>query len=224
MPDEEDSREPSDNPANHTLFQSELIDPISKQKKEMPEPSKGDSNQDQDAIKDLRRELHWVEKATFWTQAVLGIIGIVALVIYYRQLGEMKSATLAANGALETANESLWRDKRSWVGVSATPVPILTHFVVDGPSQGYSIAWYFLIQNFGPGVALNVVEDFETANKHALTKHLPKPVTMRRNTMESGEIPIFTEATFFSQVNRSAYRAPSWETWNNFILTGRSTS
>ncbi len=68
------------------------------------------------------------------------------------------------------ANDSLFRDKRSWMGISDQPVPILTHFLIDPKSQNYEAQWAFLIQNFGPGIALDVVEDFETANKHTLAK------------------------------------------------------
>jgi len=42
------------------------------------------------------KEAHWIPRATFWSQIGLAIIGIVALVIYNRQLQQMTKATVAS--------------------------------------------------------------------------------------------------------------------------------
>jgi hypothetical protein len=182
MPDEKSSYDPSGN----TDQQSSAFTPVPPPIEQSEVRKAGGENPDQcqQDTKELAREIHWVEKATMWSQIGLGIIGIFALVVYHgqltvmqRQLNEMAKATKAANAsanaakdALDLSSSSIRLDKRAWVGLAFDPVPMLTHFIIDPGSQNYEIQWYFLIHNFGPGVALNVVDDFEAANGYNIQK------------------------------------------------------
>ena len=173
MPDEKSSQ----NPAGDALHSPMSVSESPRQQGQVRESLHKDPADGQDDRKELAREIHWVEKATMISQFILAVIGGFALVVYHgqlsvmqRQLDEMRESTKAAKASIDLTNESLLRDKRSWVGLSLDPVPMLTHFLIDPKSQNYDVQWYFLIQNFGPGVALNVVENFEAANKHNLNK------------------------------------------------------
>jgi hypothetical protein len=119
---------------------------------------------------------------------ILGI-GIATLVIntaialiYWEQPRQMKEATRAAvasaeaskkalrttNDTLAIANQSLWLDKRAWVGIS--PPATLNFFLIDPISHGYSLQYFLVIKNFGPGVALHVTSSFEASNVHTVAK------------------------------------------------------
>src|ERR1700719_4636194 len=54
----------------------------------------------------LTNEIHWVHKATLISQVCLGLIGIGALVIYYGQLEQMRTATEASTNAVKLAQDS----------------------------------------------------------------------------------------------------------------------
>jgi hypothetical protein len=173
------NKDNSENPSGDTDHQSPTLGPPPRppQQGQVREPTYNDSADSQEDSKELAREIHWVEKATMLSQFILAVIGVFALVVYHgqlsvmqRQLDEMKESTKAAKASIDLTNESLLRDKRSWVGISTDPVPMLLRFVIDPKSRNYEIQWYFLIHNFGPGVAINVVENFEVANKHTLNK------------------------------------------------------
>ena len=79
-----------------------------------------------DSTKELADEIHWVHRATFWLQLGLGVIGIVALCIYYgqlrtmnltygemvRQYPELQKSADAAKKSAETAENSFQVERR----------------------------------------------------------------------------------------------------------------
>ncbi len=54
------------------------------------------------------KELHWVHHATFWTQVGVSIIGIIALIIYGRQLGVMHGTLAEMKRSGEQSTEQVW--------------------------------------------------------------------------------------------------------------------
>jgi hypothetical protein len=69
--------------------------------------SKTDTSQESTSTSNLAKDVHWVTHAGFWSQVGLGIIGIVALWIYYGQLKEMRKATQATQDAVGVASRTL---------------------------------------------------------------------------------------------------------------------
>jgi hypothetical protein len=63
-------------------------------------------------------EVHWIHKATFFSQIGLGIIGVIALIIYYSQLTEMKKATDAATKSNDLSRQALTSVQRAFVFVT----------------------------------------------------------------------------------------------------------
>lgn len=74
----------------------------------MSEDRQDDSTRNGDNSGELAKEVHWIQHATFWSQIVLGLIGIAALCIYYGQLKEMQKSTdaavIAANASKKSAD------------------------------------------------------------------------------------------------------------------------
>lgn len=73
----------------------------------MCDTGKSDAKQEPETTKALTDEIHWVHRATFWSQIGIAIIGLVALVIYYGQLQQMIIATQASANAVDLARETL---------------------------------------------------------------------------------------------------------------------
>jgi hypothetical protein len=83
-------------------------------------------NQTNDSTKQLADEVHWIYHATFWLQVGLGVIGIVALFIYYgqlrtmnrtygemvRQYPELQKSADAAKKSADTAENSFRVERR----------------------------------------------------------------------------------------------------------------
>lgn len=94
MPEENNGHAPSGDPERQALSKNPTVD--LPQESKMPEGGTGKPQADEDTTEELKREIHWVTHATFWSQVVLALIGLAALWIYYGQLGEMIKATKAA--------------------------------------------------------------------------------------------------------------------------------
>jgi hypothetical protein len=173
MPDEKNSYGPSgDTDQQSSAFTPE---PLSIKQGEMRKDSNGNSDQRQQEAKEIVREIHWVEKATMWSQIVLAVIGIAALVVYRGQLtvmqGQLKEARDAATVALDSVNiakDSLRAAQRAWVSI--THPAYLNWFVVDPSNKNYSIEYVFIIKNYGPGVALHVASHFDAVNIRSFRK------------------------------------------------------
>jgi len=73
----------------------------------MPDNDDSQAKAEQQSTKKLADDVHWITHATFWSQIGLGIIGIIALVIYHGQLEEMRKSTDAATQASQTAKDTL---------------------------------------------------------------------------------------------------------------------
>jgi hypothetical protein len=81
MTDKESSADPPDHSKQDLPF---------KQQEPVPQGSKDTSSQENEGTKDLAKQVHWLQHATFWSQVGLGIVAIVALWIYYGQLKAMQ--------------------------------------------------------------------------------------------------------------------------------------
>jgi hypothetical protein len=80
--------------------------------------------------------VHWVHHGSFWSQIALGLIGIVALVIYYCQL--------------QTTRRALVVDERAWVGPK-------TFAILNLPLEANKLIKVGIdYWNFGKTPALNV--------------------------------------------------------------------
>src|SRR5947208_17088393 len=88
MPNQDDSDDPPRNPDKQSS--SFAPPPLPVEQSVMGESSNSDTKQSQAEAKELAREIHWVEKATLWSQIGLGIIGVFALVVYHGQLAVMQ--------------------------------------------------------------------------------------------------------------------------------------
>ncbi len=111
MPDQQASQDPSEPADKSAPAQAETIETVTKQQYKVAPASQSNTSQNQSDTKELAREIHWVEKATLFSQIGLGIIGIVALIIYGSQLSTM-------NGQLDVMRQQLGEMKSS--GQSAT--------------------------------------------------------------------------------------------------------
>ncbi|MBV9301881.1 MAG: hypothetical protein JOY62_13965 [Acidobacteriaceae bacterium] len=115
----------------------------------MREGRKSDASQRQQETKELAREIHWVEKATMWSQIGLGVIAIVALIIYHSQLTAMKEQLDVMRDQLELAD-------RPWLKVvNAKPLNGL-NFIKDGNRISGEANFIVVAKNIGKSVAINV--------------------------------------------------------------------
>jgi hypothetical protein len=73
----------------------------------MGDTSETSPAQQVESTKELAKEVHWITHATFWSQVGLGLIGIVALVIYHGQLAEMQTTTDLTHQSVELAHDAL---------------------------------------------------------------------------------------------------------------------
>ena len=154
MPDEADSQKPTGDTDEHGSSVCPA-DTISEQKPEMGESGNGNSNHDQSDTKELSRQIHWVEKATLWSQIGLGVIGVTALFIYHGQLGVMQ-------GTLDVMQRQLEITDRPWIKiVKAYPSQKLHFFDTEIiPGEGIKtiigVRITMLVKNVGHSMALNV--------------------------------------------------------------------
>jgi hypothetical protein len=62
--------------------------------------------QNNDNARQMANEIHWVHRATFWTQIGLGLIGIAALYFYHGQLTAMQGQLTVMRGTLDESKRS----------------------------------------------------------------------------------------------------------------------
>lgn len=78
----------------------------------MSEPEEN-AVQEPEKTSDLAKDIHWIHHVTMWSQLGLGVIGIIALFIYYGQLRQMTKATRATRDAVCVASRTLSETQRS---------------------------------------------------------------------------------------------------------------
>ena len=100
MPDQSGSENPSDDPKK-----PDAMTPTIEQRL-MALERDAHTHTETDETSKLTDEIHWVHKATLIIQIVLGVIGIFALIIYYGQLEQMRTATEASTKAVQLAQDS----------------------------------------------------------------------------------------------------------------------
>jgi hypothetical protein len=124
MPDEKRGQNPTGNSDSQPppTTQSAEPSPPPMQEGMMRKNRSSDSNQNQDSPSELAKEVHWIQHATFWSQIGLGMIGILALYIYYQQLTQMRFSTDAAKSAADTAREALVSGARALVSFTGNSV------------------------------------------------------------------------------------------------------
>jgi hypothetical protein len=69
-------------------------------------PQQKDPRDDAPSAQSVRKELHWLEILNFIGQLVLAIVGIIAVVVYGKQLKEMRHTNDLTRAALEAANQN----------------------------------------------------------------------------------------------------------------------
>jgi hypothetical protein len=88
MANEEGGQPPTGNPNQQSLTPSPGT-PLP-QESVVPNDRTSNAKQNNDNAKQMANEIHWVHRATFWSQIGLGIIGLGALCIYHGQLTAMQ--------------------------------------------------------------------------------------------------------------------------------------
>jgi hypothetical protein len=114
MPDTDSSNEPSQDTSENVVPVKQK--PVGYYGKRNPERQGG-------GVQNLAKEVHWIQHATFWSQVVLGIIGICALIIYYDQLNEMRSATLDNTKALTETRNAIETSQSQFDGTMQQMIP-----------------------------------------------------------------------------------------------------
>jgi hypothetical protein len=166
MADEQGGQPPAEKPDSQPFAPSPRIAPP--EKGEVAEIGTRKPEQDTKDSKQLAKDVHWLQHATFWSQIGLGVIGIAALVIYYCQLQQMVKATKAtqdavcvasrtlaetvrSNKAQEAANTrsfnatiaNFQQDQRAWISISDpqfTPTGILIRLENSGRTPAINVA------------------------------------------------------------------------------------
>lgn len=107
MPDEKGAHDPTGD-ADPKRFTQTPANSISKQKAEVG--NGGNANPDETATqtKKLAKELHWLEKANFFGQLILAVVGIIALSIYHSQLSVMQGQLDEMKRSGQTATDQMW--------------------------------------------------------------------------------------------------------------------
>lgn len=130
MTNEKGSEEPSDNAKTQPSSQA-LVTPAALQQTEMGARGNRDPDHEQNETSELTKDFRTAERWIIGTNIGLGVIGILALCIYYGQLGQMRKATEkagisadAAKSSADTARDSLIRSQRPWVGMRGFFLPI----------------------------------------------------------------------------------------------------
>ena len=96
MPDEISGQTPTGNPNQNPPFVEE---------KPVGDNRNNTADDETKSTKNLAKEVHWIQHATFWSQVGLGVIGIVALVIYHGQWKQMQKGTeINSKSLIETQN------------------------------------------------------------------------------------------------------------------------
>jgi hypothetical protein len=67
----------------------------------------GDSSERDGDVGNLSKEVHWIQHATFWSQVVLGLIGLGALLIYHGQLNVMRRQLNEMKGSSDQTDEMI---------------------------------------------------------------------------------------------------------------------
>ena len=78
------------------------------QQSSAPSPATPKSKLSEENTDNLCQEVHWVHRATFWSQVGLGVIGIAALIIYGCQLGVMRGTLSEMKTSGETSTQQMW--------------------------------------------------------------------------------------------------------------------
>ena len=183
-----------------TIFEANAA---SKQKAEMRQSGTGDSKQYQSDTKELAREIHWVEKATMWSQFGLAVIGVIALFIYHaqllamqKQLDEMKSGSvethalavaakiqaIAAASQANTLAKTLESSQRPWVAVDASPGGPLT---INRNGVIARVRVHFVNVGHSPAIQVRVagqLGDFFGGSPNSL---LPNPYTTQKHICDA---------------------------------------
>jgi len=100
MPDQSGSENPSDDPKKPDAMTPTIEQRLVALERDVR------THTETDETSKLTDEIHWVHKATLISQVGLGLIGIVALFIYYGQLEQMRTATEANTKAVKLAQDS----------------------------------------------------------------------------------------------------------------------
>lgn len=124
----------SDNPPNDAKGEppgQTPVTPTAPKKGKMSEKGKATATNKEDVSTELAREFRWVEASQIAISAALLIVGIVALCIYYGQLGEMRKSTKAARDAADAAKQSadgvakqLDLSERPWINLDMGTSPV----------------------------------------------------------------------------------------------------
>jgi hypothetical protein len=100
MPDQGGGKKPPDDPPKPDAM------PPTIEQRLMALERNAHAHTETDETSKLTDEIHWVHVATLISQVSLGVIGIFALLIYYGQLEQMRTATEASTNAVRLAQDS----------------------------------------------------------------------------------------------------------------------
>lgn len=116
MPDQISGQNPAGN-ANNQSSASAPASTVPKQQSEVGNPSNQYSDQAISETNELRKELHWLEKANFAGQIILAVVGIFALLVYRGQLRVMQSTLdeMKRSGEGSTAQANRVIDNMNWL-------------------------------------------------------------------------------------------------------------
>lgn len=148
MPDEEISQATD---GNSDLLPTPVV-PLPQQNM-IPDKRAPCADQMNETSNPFAKEIHWIHHATFWSQICLGLIGIVALIIYYGQLCQMRKATIATEIAANAAKNSADLNRQL---AEATQAAILECTVISQPELDKSFTFSVGVENRSKGTAKHV--------------------------------------------------------------------
>lgn len=183
MPDESSGQQPAGNAEQGFSSVKQGI---------VAQGSNDDSRDNGTATNNLAKDVHWITHATFWSQVGLGLIGLVALWIYYGQLTEMKEATKAsaqaanaAASAATIAKDALVIGNRPWMKVDLSQTAPI-EFLSDGSAK---IGIQERVENVGSSVALHVESWFDIVPVGTMTKTFDAARVRQKEGCDPNRVP-----------------------------------